>query len=139
MDWSYIAGFFDGEGNLHLNFVKNKTQLQLTCRIYNSNIEVLNQLKEFIGNGNIYSKKNNENWSAVYELTINKKVEVLSFLESIFPYLIIKKEHVKYILENYNFERKSNKDFNIRKFRSFISRKNVDKLRRNYKITRSTE
>jgi len=57
MDWQYIAGFFDGEGNLHLHFVKNKTQLQLMGRLYSSIINVLSKIKDFIGYGYIYSNK----------------------------------------------------------------------------------
>ena len=135
MDWSYIAGFFDGEGNLHLTFVKNKTQLQLRCRLYSSVVEVLNKIKDFIGYGYIYTnKKSNEEWSLVYELSITKKKEVFSFLNNIFPFLVIKKNHVDYILKNYHFERKSNRDFDINKFRSFITRKNTNKVIVNYNL-----
>ena len=27
MDWKYLAGFFDGEGNLHVHLVKNSYQI----------------------------------------------------------------------------------------------------------------
>ena len=101
MNWAYIAGFFDGDGNLHLNFVKNKTQLQLLCRIYNSNIEVLEKIKEFIGYGQIYSHKRiNKDWAVVHGLTMAKKKDVFSFLKNISPYLIIKRNQVNYTLKN---------------------------------------
>ena len=131
MNWSYIAGFFDGEGNLHLNFVKNKTYLQLVCRIYSSDKKVLEKIKKFVGSGQIYEKKK-PNLSTVYELLFSKKLNVLFFLKNILPHLIIKKEHVNYVLSKYNFERGTNKDFDISEFRSFISRKNVDKFHKNY-------
>ena len=132
MDWSYIAGFFDGEGNLHLNFVKNKTNLQLMCRIYSSDKPVLDIIKEFIdGKGHIYKDKND-----VYELTIAKKTDVFFFLKNLFPYLVLKKNFVDYILKNYNFERGRNDNFDIQKFRSFVKRKNVSKFYKNYSLNK---
>ena len=130
MDWSYIAGFFDGEGNLHINFVKNKSYLQLMCRIYSSDRLILEIIKAFIdGKGNIYRDKN-----GVYELTISKKTDVLFFLNNIFSHLILKKDAVNYVLKNYNFERGRNDDFDIQKFRSFVKRKNVNKFYKNHSL-----
>jgi len=130
MNWPYIAGFFDGEGNLHLNFVKNKQYLQLVCRIYNTEVFVLEEIKAFIGSGNIYHKK------GVYELVIAKKSDVSSFLENIFPHLLLKRFVVDYILKNYNFERGTSINFDIQKFRSFVKRKNVDKFHKNHSLNR---
>ena len=140
MNWAYIAGLFDGDGNLHLNFVKNKTQLQLLCRIYNTNIEVLEKIKEFIDYGHIYAnKKINKEWTVVHALTISKKKDVFSFLKNISPHLIIKRNQVNYALKNYKFGRESNVDFNIGIFRSFTTRRNTHKFTINYKLVRSTE
>jgi hypothetical protein len=131
MDWSYIAGFFDGEGNLHLNFVKNKSNLQLICRIYSSEREILDEIIKFTNYGKIYQKK-----GGVFELAILKKSEVANFLKNIYPYLYLKKNVVGFILETYNFNRGSNEHFDIQKFRSFVKRKGVEKFHKNNELNR---
>ena len=68
MDWSYIAGFFDGEGNFHMNFTKKS--LHLVCRMYGNSVEVFNEMIKFMGFGKIYYRKGH-----VPELNINKKEE----------------------------------------------------------------
>ncbi len=54
MDWSYIAGFFDGEGNFkigRIKITKGKIAHQLQIRITNTNKEVLEEIKRFVGYG----------------------------------------------------------------------------------------
>ena len=128
MNWDYIAGFFDGEGNLHVQQVKPPPdkQVSILIRIYSSQVNVLNAIKKFIGFGNLYIKKS----TGVSELTIIKKEYVKNFLDNIKEKIIIKKEQVDYLLFNYNFERGSNSNFDVDKFRSFITRKNVEKFRK---------
>ncbi len=128
MNWDYIAGFFDGEGNIHINKVKNApVTFAILIRIYSSQVEILNEIKYFIGFGAIYQKKSN----GIYELTFTKKNQVKEFLENIKDKLIIKKSQVNFLLENYNFNIGfSNSIFDIDKFRSFITRKNVENFRK---------
>lgn len=128
MDWNYIAGFFDGEGNISINIIRKKGKirgLQLACRMYNSNKEVLLKIKEFLGYGNIYeNKKNSFNWRLVYELSINCKKNVLSFLINIKDIAYIKKEQIQFVLNNYHFEKNNNFCFDVDKLRSFNKRLN---------------
>ena len=124
MNWSYIAGFFDGEGNFHLIFTKRS--IQLVCRMYGESIGAFNEMINFMGFGKIYFRKDN---LKVPELTITKKSDVKNFLENIFPYLIVKKEHAKFIISEYSFERNNNLDLDLEKFYSFVKRRNADKLR----------
>lgn len=124
MNWSYIAGFFDGEGNFHLIFTKRS--IQLVCRMYGESIGAFNEMINFMGFGKIYFRKDN---LKVPELTITKKSDVKNFLENIVPYLIVKKEHAKFIISEYSFERNNNLDLDLEKFYSFVKRRNADKLR----------
>jgi len=132
MNWDYVAGFFDGEGNIHINVVRSKAQnnklksLQLVCRIYSSNKDILLQLQTFLGFGNIYLKK-----KEIWELVISKKEDVQLFLSQIKEKVILKKDQISYALDNYSFDHQSNFDFDIDKFRTFITRKNIDKFRTN--------
>ncbi len=125
MDWSYLAGFFDGEGNIHFNKIKDKSY-QILCRIYSSDKLILLSIRDFLGFGNIYQRKS----TGVFELTITNKESNFTFLKSILPYSILKRNIINFVLENYDFSRSNNLDFDIDKFHSMISRKNVEKYRK---------
>ncbi len=130
MNWDYIAGFFDGEGNLHMNILRSKNKeiqsLQLICRIYNVNRDILIKIRNFIGYGKIYFHKNHR----ALELVIMGKDNVKSFLKNIKNRLYLKKDHVDYVLNNFNFNKDNNKNFDLEKFRIFVDRVGVEKLRK---------
>jgi len=91
----YIAGFFDGEGNINKIKVKGKTQYQL--RIYQAGDEglrLLNEIKTFLGYGWI-NKRDRRNkhpkWKILYELHITKKSQVLDFKYRIGKFCRLKK------------------------------------------------
>lgn len=131
MDWSYIAGFFDGEGNLHINVIRIKNKfktLQIFCRIYNVNKDILESIKRFIGFGKIYTHKGHR----ALELVISKKQEVKYFLEKIKDLVYLKKEQINYILKNFNFNKDKNFNFNLDEFRSFVDRIGLNDVRKNY-------
>jgi len=132
MDWSYIAGFLDGEGNIHLGKVTDKNKeikaYQVMIRIYNSNREVLERIKDFLGYGRIYQFKKNKGKSIVFELTIYKKTEVERFLSRVAEHTICKKEKIKYLLDNYKFTYHSNSNFDLEKFHAFTDRVDVNKF-----------
>jgi len=149
MNWEYLAGFFDGEGNLRAGLIK-KRFYQIMVRFYSTNKEVLEKIKEFLGDmGHIYTKKasrNNPNRNIVYEFVVTKKEGCLFFLKNIFPHSIIKKNQIKYLLENFDFLKghktrrgHTNTYFDIDKFRSFNTRKNTDKFIKNHSIKAPTE
>lgn len=124
MNWDYIAGYFDGEGNLHVTCVKKgeiKKAYQLQIRIYSSDERSLKAIKEYIGYGNIFLRKK----TGVGELTISKKEDCSDFLMKIKNLVILKQEQVQFLLEHYSFERVNNLNFDLDKFRGFIKRKNV--------------
>jgi len=127
MNWDYIAGFFDGGGNIHIlktkTYENGKHNLAIAIRIYQTSKDILEEIKNFIGYGAIYQHRE------LFELTFVKKENVKDFLLNIKDKVIAKKGQVNYLLENYHFEKSSNENFDVDKFRSFIVRKNVDKFR----------
>jgi len=124
MDWNYIAGYFDGEGNLHVTEVKGRGAYHLQIRIYSSDEKSLKKIQEYLGYGKIYLRKKTE----VGELTIAKKEDCLNFLNNIQELVILKQGQVKFLLENYSFERTNNFSFDLDRFRSFVKRKNVTRI-----------
>lgn len=92
MDYSYIAGFFDGEGNINKFKSKGRTYYQL--RMYQSGdkgLKLLKEIKEFLGYGNLYVKKyKNPKWKDVWELTISNKSCVRDFKNKVGKYCKLK-------------------------------------------------
>ena len=86
MTWKYIAGFFDGEGSI----THNKKGYRIT--ISQTNKEVLNNIKNYTGVGNIFkNSKRRSHWKDSWVYYIAKQSDVFLFLKNILPYLIIKK------------------------------------------------
>lgn len=100
---AYIAGFFDGEGNVglyHRN--KNSNTLTLSVALYNTNPIPLMRCKELFG-GCICSQKSQaateHDWRTEWAWrATTKKAE--HFLRQVFKYLIIKKEEAAIALES---------------------------------------
>jgi hypothetical protein len=147
MNWEYIAGFFDGEGNFQVNPVRSAGKMksyQLLIRIYSTNKEILERINEFLDyKGHIYTKKasrDNPNRNLVYEFVVAKKENCLLFLQNIFPHLIVKKAQIDYLLTHFIFSRgDKNLSFDLDKFRSFHTRLNTSKFIKNHTITPLTE
>ncbi len=129
MDWSYIAGFFDGEGNFHIVFTKKS--IQLVCRMYGDSLEAFNEMAKFMGFGKIYFHKKG---TKVPELTITKKEYVKTFLEQTIPFLIVKRNHAKFLLSQYNFGRDNNLNFDMKRFYTFVKRRNAHKFRSKVRV-----
>jgi len=122
MNWDYIAGFFDGEGNI--NIIKNnqKNSYYIQIRLYSSDEKVLLEIKKFIQKGQMYKIKKASATNFVYELDITNKLDVKFFLENVVGKIIIKKEIAEYILNKFNFGRDTNLEFNISAFRNLNQR-----------------
>lgn len=87
----WIAGFFDGEGFIHLS-----TRGQIQVGIANSDLKALSFIKKTFGGG-ITTKKQKVNKKLYMWRVYGQKA--LKFLKSIFPYSIVKKEQIKYAIE----------------------------------------
>jgi transposase-like protein len=83
----YWAGFFDGEGCITVNG-DGRMQISITQK----GSEVLDIAKIQFG-GNVYYK--DKKYSDIYNWRLSKVSDVLRFLQSIYPYSIIKKEDIR--------------------------------------------
>lgn len=94
MNSSYIAGFFDGEGTLNIS--SNRWRISIP----QTHFEVLNEIKRFVGYGNIYKTKKKEgHHKDAWVYTISDRNNVLSFLLMIKPFLIVKKDFINEQIE----------------------------------------
>jgi hypothetical protein len=124
---AYIAGFIDGEGCITV--VKNKKILsrhgfsfQVRIIITNSNLEVLETIKNYIGIGSLRENLKwcgyKKNWKPIHRLEISS-LKGKDLLREILPYLIVKREIAKNVINfpsrlggkertNDEFEKQSN-------------------------------
>jgi hypothetical protein len=97
MDWSYVAGFIDGEGTI--TFARGKTgagnyKLQPRLLIGQKKPEVLYMIQELAGEGLMLQQKAG---LFVYQNEGVKKLPAM--LENLLPYLIIKKRQAEVLLD----------------------------------------
>ena len=93
----YIAGLFDGEGYITVNFHSTKKQLIPVVGIKMNGLNLLKELREIFG-GYCYQRKNFVN-RPLTEWTLRGAYQVLPFLQSIEPFLHIKKEQAQLCIE----------------------------------------
>ena len=96
-EWAYIAGVFDGEGNISFS---NKN-LNVRITIAQKEVKLLYWLKDILGCGIVNLAKNNCNNS----YRINTTKEVYDFLLNVISFLIVKKDQaqntIDYLKERY--------------------------------------
>lgn len=105
---SYIAGFVDGEGCLNI-IISSRRRLEkmgtfamcfcAALTIVNTNFEIINWLKNKIGGTCVKHKVYNIHHKPCYHLKITSKPILLGLLEKIYPYLIVKKEQAKVVID----------------------------------------
>ncbi len=94
MDWSYVAGFIDGEGSITRN---GDTDYRIT--IPQTNQEVLETIKTFSGVGNICKvRKRKSHWKESWIYAVAKQEDVLVFLRNVYPRLIVKRGIVRRLI-----------------------------------------
>ncbi len=94
INWSYIAGFVDGEGSI----VKNgKNDYRIA--IPQTHEGVLRAIQDFTGMGNICQvAKRKAHWKESWVYCVARQEGVLFFLKRIYPYLIVKKDIARKII-----------------------------------------
>ena len=105
MNWSYLAGFFDGEGCVQKN--KNQTgRYYPYLDITNTNTKVLEEIRAFLELNKIRCKVNKQwrnnnpsHWTTSHHLTIYDKESVLTCIFGMHPYLIVKLLEVEWAWE----------------------------------------
>lgn len=93
---AYVAGFFDGEGSAYLYLRRDAVAMRATFA--NTNLEGLKTLQEWFGAGNIVTKAREEKHKVSHMLILNSD-SALSLLEQIQPYVILKKEQVRLVID----------------------------------------
>jgi len=104
VECAYVAGFWDGEGTIGIG--KNYTSpyaggmsYHSRFEVSNTNIEVINKVRDMLGNGRIgKEKRENNKHKTLYRLKLTPN-QVRHVLPQIKEYLIIKKEHALVLLE----------------------------------------
>lgn len=102
----WAAGFFDGEGSVFVEISKNKNTRRrvrnlLTASVTQTSTPCLNLFKQCFG-GNITpitkSRRSHMNNSVCFVWRVRSK-DALVFLETIAPYVVVKKEQVELALQ----------------------------------------
>lgn len=90
MNWSYISGFFDGEGSI----THNGKGFRLT--ISQTNRGVLSKIQRFSQAGYVIEvKKRKPHWKRGWVFYIATQEDILNFLKNSYPFLIVKKDLAK--------------------------------------------
>jgi hypothetical protein len=99
--FGYLAGILDGEGCLSITAGQKET-----CVNYNSTLQVQNTSKELIDwlqhkfGGSVYlSKKETDKTKEAYMWRVLKKKDIEILLLATLPYLVVKREQAKLLLE----------------------------------------
>lgn len=99
--FGYLAGILDGEGCLTVGAGQKET-----CINYNALVAVQNTSKSLIdwlqtkfGGGIYLSKKATEKTKAAWMWRITKKKEIETLLLAVLPYLVVKREQAKVLLD----------------------------------------
>jgi hypothetical protein len=112
---AYIAGFLDGDGSIHIRLKPNETyrfgfQVAPSIVFYQSSKEIyfLNDLKKLLNIG--YIRERND---GIVEYIIGDTESMLYLIDSILPYLRLKKEQAKLFQEIFCIKKsiKSAKEF----------------------------
>ena len=94
VNWSYIAGFIDGEGSITKH---GETDYRIT--VSQTNEEVLKMIQVFTKSGNICQvTKRKEHWKESWVYVVARQKDVLVFLKKIYPYSIVKKNLIRNLI-----------------------------------------
>ena len=100
----YVAAILDGEGCIQsYNLGRNNGLKQLKITIGNTNLELLEKLKEVIGTGAIYHRPSkNPKHADAYVLNISRTSDIQYLLSQVYPFLIVKRQRALEALEKFN-------------------------------------
>ena len=92
---AYIAGLFDGEGNLQIRHSTRKGRTSIACKacIYNTNTTVMRWLVGKIGGSLRFDTKRtiNKGWLPIGVWSVYRAKDVRALLTALLPFLIIKR------------------------------------------------
>ena len=106
MNWDYIAGFFDGEGNVSIKYKEGRRPqpcVNISQRI--DRIEVLNIIKAFLREHDIVAYVYTDKKKKAY-IQIAESRSVKLFLETVKEKVIVKKNDAEKALKCQTFDKK---------------------------------
>lgn len=124
MNWSYIAGYLDGEGHVGLHPNRGRQGTNTLSKIttlcwYNSHRDSLQAMRDFMGvgfigmgNGNQGKGKFPGSKKPVYVLRISRKLSLIRVIDEMLPDLLVKREACltlrQHLIEHVNEKRAEN-------------------------------
>lgn len=103
IDWSYIAGLFDGDGSVTLGKSKSTNSLVYFVCISSSDTEFLQQLKKWFNKQHVKAIVTNPK-SSTPQLQIHSTKSIRTFIERTIDKSIIKKQRLKIMLDVLNLK-----------------------------------
>ena len=103
MNWSYIAGFIDGDGNIGLMKRKNVKRIEPYVKLISSNKEALQKMSEYIGHGKVMINNkggtSKPHWSTTHVIILHSREYIKKVLTNCMPDFIIKKHQAELMLD----------------------------------------
>lgn len=94
INWAYLAGIFDGEGNLCMPFGAKNTLLMSITQAGPTGIKLLTEIQEFLASNGVKSRIESgrpiEGRQIVYRLLLGS-IGIETFVKCTMPFLIVKK------------------------------------------------
>src|SRR3990167_2270479 len=102
---AYIAGFIDGEGTITIKrtHIKESRCYDVNLSVSNTNKDIIQWLQDSYGGTFHISTYGNDKWKTIYRWTLYRSHNLIGFLQTIKPYLRIKKRHAEIVLEMNKF------------------------------------
>src|ERR1051326_5682740 len=99
MDWSYVAGYFDGEGYVRFKAAPSRPNYKLIGLIWsNTHLGSLEAMHAFIGCGYIVHRKVEQQYRQGHQLKVERVEDIIHVAESMLPYLIVKRDEIMAML-----------------------------------------
>ena len=85
INWAWIAGFWEGEGNVSPRYRQFSKNPEITISITQKDPSALNYVKKLLKTGNVYKYRNNE--FTCHKFIITKTAISKLFIKKIIPYI----------------------------------------------------
>lgn len=100
MDWSYVAGYFDGEGHVSMHMT-NRGKPTAALIWHNSHRGSLEAIRDFMVAGHIVQRKIRPHQRRpVCVLTVSRRSDLLRVLEAMTPHLIVKRGEAESLMRH---------------------------------------
>ena len=110
--YAYLAGIIDGEGCISIGAGKKETCINYNALllVQNTSKELIDWIQEHFG-GQVYlSKKATEKTKTAWMWRFTKKKDIELILLAVLPYLVVKREQAKILLNFVRMERTENSE-----------------------------